>query len=280
MRKFDVRSQQYPTQVAFSTLPSEHGFGLIELMVSMAIASFLVLGLVTMAGNFQTTYTAQTNLAAIHDKERFASAIFGAVLQGVGYYSTSYNSTAETISSNTSVLTQVSPGAAPGAAYQSGQFLAGSATAGGGGPDVLNVRYYFNATDPSLTAATWVPPNCLGSNPNPLVTGVFESVLSISNGNLICQIGLNGAAPTNAAVGGTANSSVILIDGVTNLQLFYNVQNGANLQYFRAADMTAALWTSVKAVKVQLQFTDPPGTLPTPQTYTFTQTYQVMYGAP
>jgi hypothetical protein len=69
------------------------------------------------------------------------------------------------------------------------------------------------------------------------------------------------------------------------MQLLFNYSNPGvatgSYQYLRAIDMAATQWTQVKSVIVKLTFRDPPTSVnPTPQTYTFTQTYQVMYGAP
>jgi prepilin-type N-terminal cleavage/methylation domain-containing protein len=258
----------------------ERGFGLIELMVSMVIASFLVLGLAVMASNMQGTYTAQTAYSATSDNERFASALFGSVIQSAGYYTVGApQGPTGTIDKFTDYLTPVI-GSSPGASYASGQFISGTGAAGGGGPDVLNVRFYGASTDISS------PYDCLGDKPNIYgSSGTYESVLSINTANntLICQVGLNGGSPAGALSGASANSSVVLLDNVTNMAIFYGVQSGSAgspIQYFSALNMTGKLWTSVKSIKVTLTFiVNPTAPASQQQTQSFTETYQVMYGA-
>lgn len=258
-----------------ASMRRDQGFGLIELMISMAIASFLLLGLVTMAGSMQNSYTTQSNSASIHDKERFASSLFSALLQSGGYYSVTYSSANTSVPDISTYLPIVVTNNAPGAQYGLRQFVAGSGAAGGNGPDVLNVRYMDGGTD---TAGY----NCLGKGTSG--AGIYESVISVDTAHktLICQVGFNGAAPT-----GATGASTVLLDGVTNMQVSYNVTHSADirspltLQYYRSIDMTAADWGSVRSVQITLTFQDPVTPLvPNPPTYTFTQTYQVMYESP
>jgi hypothetical protein len=164
---------------------------------------------------------------------------------------------------------------APGQTYASQQYISGSGDPSGNGPDVLNVRYYDSGTDTPGA-------NCLGEG---FSNGIYESVLSIVNNNLVCQVGQNGGTPA-ATPGGAAGSYVIMIDGVTNMQLLFNYFDGAQYQYYRAIDMISTKWPGVKSVTVKLTFNDPVicstavtgGTLP--PSCTFSQTYQVMYGSP
>jgi|GEM_PF-5168711 len=292
---FELRSAAWAgrkVHVLFSRpqVLNQQGFGLIELMISLAIASFLVLGLVSMAGSMQNAYNQQSNLAVLHDKERFASTIFGNVLQVGGYQSlVGYNPLSPPSQISDSYLTQVIVASPPGQTYAAQQYIAGSGAASGNGPDVLNVRYYAGAGDNYVNQDGG--PNCLGITPTS-GAGIYESVLSIApdpsgNGtkNLVCQVGFNGGTPA-ATPGGTPGTSVILLDGVSNMQLLFNYYNPSSTlgtyQYYRAIDMPAGDWAGVKSVTVKLTFQDSVicvGATP-PPICNFSQTYQVMYGSP
>jgi hypothetical protein len=175
-------------------------------------------------------------------------------------------------------LAQVLVANPPGQVYGTSQYIAASGAASGNGPDVLNVRYYDAGSDKPGA-------NCLGASYG-TGSSTYESVLSISGTNLICQVGVNAGTPA-ATPGGAAGTSVVLLDGVSNMQLLFNIlytsgPNAGQYQYLRAIDMTSALWTSVKSVTVKLTFSDSTvcvGATP-PPICTFSQTYQVMYGAP
>jgi prepilin-type N-terminal cleavage/methylation domain-containing protein len=287
MKQFElsvgVRKGLYKNDAAVAKRYSTvQGFGLIELMISMVIASFLVLGLAVMAGNMQGTYATQTQYSAVHDKERFASALFSNVLQSAGDFTT-------TITQPTGILTAVTDvlpatiGNGSGAAYLPGQFMWGTAGASATLPDSLNVRYY------SASSADKNGVTCLGV---PYDTGYYESVLSISGGNLVCQVGVGGAAPASAPVGATAGSSVVLIDGVSNMKILYGVSlDGNNFAYYSASQMTATQWATgggpayyspLKSVMITLTFALSAADLkfnPNATPTQFTQIYQVMYGA-
>jgi prepilin-type N-terminal cleavage/methylation domain-containing protein len=261
---------------------AERGFGLIELMISMVIASFLVLGLAVMAGNMQGSYTIQSNYSAIHDKERFASALFSAVIQSAGNYTSVITQPSGALTDVTAVLPAYA-GSGSGAPFSAGQFLWGTTA---NSSDSINVRYYSGtnvAGNPDPDGTT-----CLGSSST---TGVYESVLSVDtvNNNLICQVGLNGAAPASAPTGATAGSSVILIDGVTSMQITYGVLEAPNqFAYVSTPNMTLnpALWklsgpntfyaSQLKSVTVTLTFSK----VNNDAAQTFTETFPVMYGAP
>lgn len=247
---------------------ADRGFGLIELMISLAIASFLVLGLVVMAGNTNRTFATQTDLAAINDKERFAAELLGNAIQTAGYYTMPAVITPTTWTS--SIVNATFP-IELGTFASKGQVLGGS---NGAGSDVLNVRFQANAGD--LTA----PFNCQGVQNT--ATAVTESMFQVVNNNLVCSVGTNGAVPANQTV---------LIDGVSSMNILYGVDiayvnSGSGLGvpgsanvYVAASNMNAAYWKLVRSVKVTLTFVKPTSlaTSATAAAPTYTQIFQVMY---
>ena len=301
MKRLDLAAKG-SNRVRLAELPDRHrtkrGFGLIELMIAMLIASFLVLGLAVMAQNMQGSFATQTAYSAVHDKERFASALFASVLQSAGYFTITVQQPSGTVTSISAALGPVPTGSGSGGSYAAGQYITGTGASGstasstpaspfGVGPDQLNVRFQDGTTTAGTTDTAGA--TCLGVNPTATVA-IYESVLSVdtTKNNLVCQVGMNNAAPAAAFTGATAGSSLVLIDGVCNMQIAYGVVTSGSitapgtLEYFRAADMTSGLWTSVSSVKIQLTFAQNTN-IASPcagATTTFTQTYQVMYDAP
>lgn len=215
------------------------GFSLIELMVVILIASFLVLGMTLLTSNTETTYNNQTQLAQFQDKQRFALMVIGNTIQSAGYYSDSINQTTAAV-----FPTMTSPPA--GVAYTAaGQSVSGTSALTAGGADTLSIRYQTNGGDTII--------NCQGgSNTNPPGTSVtYENVLTVdaSKKALTCAVGVNGGAPGVA---------MPLIDGVANMKILYGVDTagvGSVSQYMTAANVTN--WTRVLSVQVQLTFLNP-----------------------
>ncbi len=76
--------------------PRQHGFSLVELMVAIAVALFLVLGVITVLGNTRHTYKDQSRLSQLQDDQRLAMTLLGNVVQSAGYYPDPVNMTATT----------------------------------------------------------------------------------------------------------------------------------------------------------------------------------------
>ena len=269
------------------------GFGLIELMISLVIASFLLLGLMTTVANMQSTNVTQTYLAGIYDKERFASALFGNAIQHAGYFVVaSYPVDPSTISALSpsnifanSSLTMTVPG----------QVVGGTTVAPAGSTpemDTLNVRFQSEAPNAGTYNADASTGNfnsqaldCLaGSSAVSGTNDVHESDFSVQVVNnvssLVCQV--------STSVGGTATygalaptTPVVLLDGVAGMQILYGVDaspasSGSVTQYIAASSMINANWTHVRSVQITLWFTQPPGA-PSSQRPVYTQTFPLMY---
>ena len=87
-------------------LNGQRGFSLVELMIAMLIALFLLGGLITLVMGTRQTNSTQSQLSQLQDNERIAMTLIGNVVQKAGYFP---NPTTQTLSSfNAETLSTVS----------------------------------------------------------------------------------------------------------------------------------------------------------------------------
>jgi len=239
----------------------QRGFSLVELMVALAIALFLLAGLVTIFNNTRVTYKNQQALAQFQDEQRFAMQLITSVIESGGYYD---NPTADTMDS-----------ALPATgSFGIGQPFFGTGAAGAAPGDTISVRFRTASNDGII--------NCLGGQNTSGVEQVYTNEFSIQAGQLACS--LDGGA-----------TWVPVVPGVTNLQIYYGVKRLVPVSdynvdtYVSAANMQGTPgtcngstapgcdWQQVSAVRVILTFINPlagqPGQQPTLQ---FERVIQVM----
>jgi type IV pilus assembly protein PilW len=234
----------------------QRGFTIVELMVTLAIALFLLGGLVTIVQNVRASYSQQQALVQLQDQQRFAITLLTDVIQAGGYYDNPVNDTV------VSALPAVAP------SFGSGQAFFG--TQGGAAPaagDTISVRFRTAQNDGII--------NCTGGSntafgPNHVYTNTFDVN---ANGQLECS--LDGAA------------AVPLVSGVVNLQIYYGVKRlvpatDYNVDtYAQANAMQATDWSQISSVRVIVTFANPlfgqPGRgVAQPQYITFERVIQVM----
>lgn len=232
---------------------AQRGFTLIELMVTVAIALFLLGGLVTILQNVRSAYNNQQSLAQLQDTQRFAMTVLTDVIQAGGYFP------------NPTVwqpLTSL-PLAGP---YAAGQAFTGTHAAGV--PDSIGVRYRTAIND-GVILCTGATNN--GPGLTQLYTNQFNVVPPAGNvpGQLTCS--LNGAA------------AVALVNGVQSLWVYYGVKrdfttNDYNVDTYLTADqMSANDWSNLSSVRVILTFTNPMAAQPgQPPTIIFERVIEVM----
>jgi type IV pilus assembly protein PilW len=238
---------------------AQRGFTLVELMITVAIALFLLGGLVTILQNVRGAYNSQQALAQLSDQQRFAMTVLTDVIQAGGYFPDP-------------VVWQPTTALPLAGAYAAGQAFTG--TYGAGAPDSIGVRYRTGNGDGVIlcdgSSNIALPP---GSQ---LYTNVFTVVPPAGNvpGQLTCS--LNGAA------------AVVLVNGVQNLRVYYGVKrdfttNDYNVDtYLRADQMSANDWSNLSSVRLIVTFTNPlfgqPGQAPglQPATITFERVVEVM----
>jgi len=220
--------------------PSDRGFTLVELMIAILIGVFLAGGLVTLVQAMKRAFLAQSGLSQLQDNERMAMTLITDVIKSTGYYPNPLLNTAA------SSFPAINYGA--NANFTSaGQALVGRGAFGVAAPgDAITSRYLTTGTDNVI--------NCTG-NTSSVGAATFVNTFSIDvNGNLDCTLIVNGGAPT----------TVPLISGLANLQIYYGVQTNAAAgtnsidTYLDAPSVTAGgYWSNVKSVMVTLWFLNP-----------------------
>jgi len=219
-------------------LPAQRsqGFTMIELLVAMLLALFLIGGLLTMEQSTRKAFGNQNQLVQLQDDERLAMTLMAEVIEASGYFPNPvlYTQSGEfPTASSPAYAVYATPG----------QSIFGESAVSAQG-DLVTVRYVTAPGDNII--------NCTGGN-NPSTAGspvMWVNTFSIdASNNLNCT--LNG----NAAVG--------LVSGITNMSILYGVKtnfsvtNTSTDSYLTAAQMTATDWMNVVSVQVTLTFTNP-----------------------
>ena len=243
-------------------LHAEQGFTLVELMVTVAIALFLIGGLLTVLQNVRGAYNNQQALSQLQDQQRFAMTVLTDVIQAGGYFPDPKN------------WQPVTSLPATGN-YALGQAFWGNHPSANG-PDTIGIRYRTALNDGVIF--------CDGSsNTTQDPTGLFVSQFTVvppagnTPGQLQCQL-------TDGATGANINGPVPIVNGVQNLLIYYGVKRNAvpvdyNVDTYLTADqMTAADWNNISSVRVILTFNNPlyKGTADQPQLIQFERVIEVM----
>jgi type IV pilus assembly protein PilW len=239
-----------------ASLRAARGFTLVELMVTISIALFLLGGLVTILQTVRRTYASQQAQVQLQDQQRFAVTLLTDVIQSGGYFD---NPTGDTI---LSALPAVAPNFGSGQAFFGTQ---GAVLPAAG--DTIYVRFRTASGDGII--------NCSGSSNASGVDQVYTNLFSVNpaTGQLMCS--LNGAA------------AVPLVSGVVNLQIYYGVKRAVPASdynvdtYEQANAMQASDWDQISSVRVVVTFANPLWGTPNqpvtiPQYITFERVIQVM----
>ena len=237
---------------------TQSGYSLVEILVALAIALFLLGGTLTIVQHTRSTFTAQNQLAQLQDNERIAMSLITDVIQSAGYYPNPHTFT--------DAQTLVSPSfASPGSPN-----IGANAVAGALG-DTITVRYAAAPLDNVY--------DCRGDQFTG--AGAFEtwentfSVVAAGGGfQLQCTL-------WSASTGATVTTP--LVSGIQRLAIQYALNTagsptGSCADLYKAAvNMQATDWSNICAVKVTLTFTNPlnPPNGPKP-TVDFTRVIAVM----
>jgi type IV pilus assembly protein PilW len=247
-------------------VPSERlpqGFSLVELMVAIAIAVFLIGGLVTVLQNIRATSAMQTQMAQLQDGERLAMTMMAGVVESAGYFP-------NPVANNAAVTMPTGPGSS--FATAGAPVITGASNFNAQG-DSLTVRYAAGLNDSVF--------NCQGgTNTTVAPYDSWENSFWVNAQNqLVCVIW---TASTRAS-----SPPVPLVSGVKSMGVLYGVQttgggNGTCTDtYMTATQVTAAAaWANVCSVVVTLTFLDPtyrPG--PNQPTVQFTRVIALMQTA-
>jgi type IV pilus assembly protein PilW len=211
------------------------GFTLVELMVTIAIAVFLLGGLVSIVQNVRRTYIQQQALVQLQDQQRFAISLLTDVIQSGGYFD---NPTFDT--ALTALPLDLANGFATGQAFNG---IQGGAVPPATG-DTISVRFRSATGDGII--------NCSGSSNGTGASKVYINTFSVAivNGVPTLQCALNGALP------------VPLVPGVANLQVYYGVKRlvpatDYNVDTYEQANAATSDWSTVSSVRVIVTFLNP-----------------------
>jgi type IV pilus assembly protein PilW len=244
----------------------QRGFSLIELIVAMVIAVFLLAGLFTVLQGNMDTSSEQTSLALLQDNERLAMQMFTNVIESAGYFPTV-------------AVGQTGVNVLDNALGVDGSLAAGQAVTAGpntSGGDSITARYQTNPNDGVSS--------CLGRTNTTGSTQIFKNILQVdtTQNALTCSDG-NGVTAV-PIVGGITNLTILL--GVNTQATVTNANCPANtyVTTTQYATLTATQQTSVCTVQVTLTFVNPlyqpiPGAPPTPgqpSTVKFTKVIAIM----
>lgn len=245
------RSFPRPT---LGTLAKQQGLTLVELMIAIAIALFITLGLSLLYVNMKSSFNAQDQMAQLQDAQRVAATMLNTTVESAGYIPNP--SPTNTVQSQLPASTTNN---LDGSSFALGQFVVGTGggTGTGTASDTLNVRNQTSGTDNLM--------NCQGAT-NATQTVWVDSFAIDNNNNLTCAVN-----------GGTAYT---LVANVSAMKVLYGVdidQDGSADTYLTASQMTIALYGYVRSVKVTLTFIVPASIANgTATTRTWTQTIRLM----
>ncbi|MBS0366589.1 MAG: prepilin-type N-terminal cleavage/methylation domain-containing protein [Proteobacteria bacterium] len=229
---------------------TQKGFSLVELMVAVAIAMFLLGGLVTIVQHNRTTSMMQTQLAQLQDSERLAMTVLSNVAETAGYFPNPLVNTA---------VGAIKTGA--GSAFPTAGTPAIIGTSGFNAQgDSFTVRYGVGAVDNVF--------NCQGTQNTTGALDTWENTFYVDpNGNLVCVLWMasnpNALTPPVTLVsglvkGGAPTQSFTVVYGVQ----MNNTGNGTCTDTYmtaaqvRAANGGAGAWGNVCSVAVTLTFYD------------------------
>ncbi|MFZ0549994.1 MAG: PilW family protein [Steroidobacteraceae bacterium] len=239
------RCSHGPREVATLVL-RQAGFSLIELMVAIVIALFLIGGVLTVEQGVKMSYQANDSLSQLEDNERFAMSSIAAIVERAGYYPDPKDYTVvDAFPSDNTTSPQ-----GTSAPLLAGWYVYDGGTPGAG---VLFVRY--------MTASSQNSTLCDGTvGTTQTYTNNFYLVADATNpstNDLYCAV--------QAGTGGW-NTPVELVSGIQTMSIMYGVHtttyNGMidnNVDtYMSAATVTSGgYWAAVTSMQVQLKFLNP-----------------------
>ncbi|HEX2789239.1 MAG TPA: prepilin-type N-terminal cleavage/methylation domain-containing protein [Steroidobacteraceae bacterium] len=239
------------------------GFTLVEMLIAILIALFLLGGVMTIVQDTRRATSSQVQSTQLQDSVRLAMSMLSAIIQTAGYYADPYDYPPDNIYS-----------LAAAAPFVAGQAVSGTGAFAAAAPgDTISVRYQTNNADGIL--------NCAGTSNTTGVPTLYVNTFSLDNqGQLQCAL----------TSGGVAAAPIVLIPAITtgpnqlkitNLQIQYGVQtnptpagqcltsiptaNQCADAYLDAAQVSGktingqTAWNYVVSVRVTLSFLNPLG---------------------
>lgn len=234
------------------------GYSLIELMVAILIALFLIGGVLIVEQGVHQSHSDNSALAQIDDEERFTLTLLSELVREGGYYPD------PTAINQDTALPQQDVTASDGdqlnfnardAVYGVSVAGATGSTTPGLTTDSLAVRF--------MTANNDGIPLCDGTSNQTGSDQIYINYLYVpSSGGLYCEVGR--ASPGNPTqISWDASGPIELVKDVQDMQIWYGLSSSTSgsdnnvVEYVPAASMSAADWADVTSVKLLLTFTNP-----------------------
>jgi type IV pilus assembly protein PilW len=254
----------HPARLQLLSLRAQRGFTLVELMVTVAIAVFLLGGLVTIMQNVRSAALNQQKLALLGDEQRFALTVITDAVQSGGYFSNPLLYT----TANFPAATATPPAAnlLPGWVF-SGSHVTGTSDALS--QDTIVTRF---ETDASYSPTG--PILCDGTDTSTIAGPNFYQVqFGIDNKNqLWCSV--NNGTP------------IPLVTGVTGMAVYYGIKRNTafadyNVDTYVTWDQfdagNPAEYQTISSVRIVLTFANPlAGQTSQPPTITTERVIEVM----
>ena len=221
-------------------MPAERGFTLVELMVTVAIALFLVGGLLVTLQNVRGAYNNEQALSQLQDQQRFALTVLADVIQSGGFFPDPVN-------------WQPTNSLPATGNYAAGQAFWGTHAAAA---DTIAIRYRTAGGDQVILCDG--TSNTAAAGTTRLYVNTFT--IAPAAGNVPAQLQCTLADGTTGAV---IDNAVTLVNGVQNMQIYYGVKRNPvpadyNVDaYVSANRMNAGDWNNISSVRVILTFTNP-----------------------
>ena len=207
----------------------QQGMSLVELMVAVTIALFMMLSFIAVFINMKTTFITQDAMSQLQDRERLVMTVLTSTTQQTGYFP--YPETSNR-ADNFIVRNDTTP------KMIAGQVLSGISNALPAS-DVLAFRYLTKSGDNTT--------DCFGNtNTSGTDQAMFHLFTVNGNNQLTCQVGdtnLNSQQPVAIASD---------IDSLSVLYMIDTQDASKPYQYKKASDVTD--WSQVKAVKITVRF--------------------------
>jgi type IV pilus assembly protein PilW len=223
-------------------VPAQGGFTLVELMVTVGIALFLLGGLVMIMQNVRQANITQSQLTTLQDEQRFALVVLTDAIQMGGYV-------ANPLGDSTAQFPAV------------GLFPQGAAFTGSHSPsgvvlptvanDTIQIRYHTTPENPAVASGGPILCNGVDSSKEAVATD-YTIVFSLNTANDTLQCTVNGGQP------------VTLVNGVHAMEIYYGINRLApgadyNIDTYVTWDglVPPSDFLTISAIRVLLSFDNP-----------------------
>ena len=212
----------------------QSGFSLIELMVAIAIALFIVAGLASLYISMKTAFTSQDQLSQLQDGERLMVTMLTTTVESATYFPNPLITTAA------AALPATATANSDGTTFLAGQGITGTGTYSASSSDTVDIRYQTASGDGLM--------NCQGGSNTSGASQIWVNSFAVNASNeLTCSVN-----------GGTA---VALVGNVASMKILYGVDttnDGFTDAYLDAATITSAsLWANVYTAQFTLTLINP-----------------------